>query len=79
MNTTRSTTVGIDYEPAPVSNLARVALVAVLSALLGAGVLAVLAAVPSLAVPLLLFAWTGLLAGVVAGLVFGVQAIGASL
>ncbi|MFC4406809.1 hypothetical protein [Haloarchaeobius iranensis] len=55
MGTTRSTTAGIDYEPVPVSNLARFAL------------------------PLLLFTWAGLLPVVVAGLVFGVRAIGASL
>lgn len=79
MSTTHSTTLGIDYEPAPVSNLGRLAFVAVLSALLVAGVLAAVATVPSLALPLLLAAWTGLLAAVVLGLVVGVQAVGASL
>ncbi|WP_440988504.1 hypothetical protein [Haloarchaeobius baliensis] len=79
MSTTHSTTVGIDYEPARVSNLGRLALVAVLAALLVAGLLATVAAVPTLAFPLLLVAWTALVTAVVAGLVFGVQAVGASL
>lgn len=79
MSTTHPTTVGIDYEPVPVSAIGRLAVTAVLSALLVVVGLAVVAAVPTLVLPLLLVAWTGLLAAGVAGLVFGVQAVGASL
>lgn len=79
MSTTHPTTIGIGYEPTPVSNVARLALVALLSALLVAAVVVTVAAVPALALPLLLFAWVGLLATVVGGLVFAVQALGESL
>lgn len=85
MSTTHPTTLGISYESAPVSNAARIelvarlALVALLSALLVVAVVVTVAAVPALALPLLLFAWAGLLAVAVGGLVFAVQAAGESL
>ena len=78
MTTTHPTTVGIDYEPARVSKAGRLVLVAVLSTLLVAGLLATVATVPTLALPLLLAAAAGLLAAVVVGLVVGATAGGAA-